>query len=117
MESEDDSAERGDHWAMMVMTTERRPLEVTMDDGEEAGKWRMTTDRALAARVTLAYMVGFGNLVPFFFTRRLSRTNIFTRSSPRALSEHTHCSPHPSPSMTISASCPVPDPISISFLP
>lgn len=69
------------------------------------------------ARVTLGYMVGFGNLVPFFFTRRLSRTNIFTRSSPRALSEHTHCSPHPSPSVAIGVSCPVPGPISISFLP
>lgn len=31
---------------------------------------------------SLGYMVGFGNLVPFFFTGRLSRTNIFTRSSP-----------------------------------
>ena len=76
----------------------------------------MTTETALVARVTLGYMVGFGNLVPFFFTRRLSRTNIFTRSSPRALSEHTHCSPHPSPSVAIGVSCPAPGPISISFL-
>lgn len=33
MESEDDSAERGDPWAVMVMMTELRPLEATTDDG------------------------------------------------------------------------------------
>ena len=82
---------------------------------EVAGKWRMPTERALRARTTLRHIVGFGNLVPFFFTRRLSKTNIFTRSSPIALSEHAHCSPHPSPPMSISSYCPAPGPISISF--
>ena len=107
------TVEEGGHWAMLVMTAERRPPEVTSDDGEEAGMGGMTTERALAARVsgtgwgleTLSHFSSLGAcLGPTFSPGPL----------PSAFRKRSLFSPS-YPSVTISACCPAPGPISISF--
>ena len=107
------TAEEGGHWAMLVMTAEQSPPDVTSDDGEEAGTGGLTMERALVARVsgtwwgleTLSHFSLLGACLGPTFSPDPLQSTFRTRSlfSPSY------------PSVTISACCPAPGRVSISF--